>query len=224
MFENLKQIWRTKGFVTETMEHFAEIMQISSEMFSHTIDELKNPSKGDLQNDDIYKKDQRVNELQRLIRRRIISHMAVNPTDEPNVCLVLMSVVKDAERLGDLSKNIYETAHKIDRPLDNDVFDSYFGDLFEQLQSFYTASSEAFTQFDEEKARQLMDQEHQVKLKYGEVVDRLLTQNELSMNHAVGFTLLCRFCMRMSVHLNNICTAVVMPVELLDYFDEETAE
>ena len=61
----------------------------------------------------IYKKDIEINKLQRGIRRRIVAHLsfAENIPDVP-YCLLMMSLVKDVERLGDYAKNITEVVEQ----------------------------------------------------------------------------------------------------------------
>jgi phosphate transport system protein len=54
--------------------------------------------------DSIYTRDQSVNELERSIRRKILRHLTIHPGDDVAACLALMSVAKDAERIGDYCK------------------------------------------------------------------------------------------------------------------------
>ncbi len=55
----------------------------------------------------LYKTDIVVNKMERSIRKRIIGHLTVTGTAAVlPYCLLLMSLVKDAERIGDYAKNI----------------------------------------------------------------------------------------------------------------------
>ncbi len=48
-----------------------------------------------------------------------------------------------------------------------------------------------------------------------------LMEDELPTRDAVLLTLLARYLKRVSLHLSNIASSVVMPLHRLDYFDEE---
>ena len=56
----------------------------------------------------LYERDVAVNELERSIRRKVLRHLTVNPGHDVAICLALMSVAKDAERIGDYCKNVFE--------------------------------------------------------------------------------------------------------------------
>ncbi|MEC9072901.1 MAG: PhoU domain-containing protein, partial [Myxococcota bacterium] len=57
----------------------------------------------------VYKLDIQVNKLERSIRKRVVSHVTLGRDHVP-YCLLLMTLVKDAERIGDYWKNISEVA------------------------------------------------------------------------------------------------------------------
>ena len=110
IIKDLIAFWKGKDFSTQALASFGEILKISEQMFKKTIAELFEPSGDQNLKQEVYNMDQRINELERGIRRRIIEHMATAPGDERNVSLILMSVGKDAERIGDYAKNIRDIA------------------------------------------------------------------------------------------------------------------
>ena len=57
----------------------------------------------------IYQDDVQVNKLEREIRKKVVAHLSIqgNRSDVP-YSLLLMSLVKDVERLGDYAKNLAE--------------------------------------------------------------------------------------------------------------------
>ena len=59
---------------------------------------------------DLFETDKRINHSEQRIRREIVVHATVHGAVSFPACLVLMSVVKDAERLGDYAKNIFDLA------------------------------------------------------------------------------------------------------------------
>ena len=222
MLKDFIEMWKGRDFSSEVLKHFAKIIKISDKMLKRTIKELTKPSNDKKFVQSIYTMDQRVNELQRHIRSHIVWHLAVAPAKESNICLIMMSVVKDAERLGDYTKNILEISQLVERPLTG--FKGFFGSLLNDLESYYKKSSKAFVNFDIEFAKQLITEERELKSKCNDLIQTLAAEQEISPNHAVCYTLIAQHCKRIAAHLCNICTAVVMPVDVIDYYDEESDE
>ena len=56
----------------------------------------------------VFTRDQDINRLLRSLRGNIVTHLSVNRNADIAACLALMSIAKDAERIGDYCKNLYE--------------------------------------------------------------------------------------------------------------------
>ena len=52
--------------------------------------------------------DRGINELQRVVRRELLVHLSARPSADLPLALSYMSVVKDAEKIGDYAKNLYD--------------------------------------------------------------------------------------------------------------------
>lgn len=108
MFKNLLSFWKSKDFLVQVLEDFKIMLDDSESMFKAVCAQLLDGTKEPGLKDKIYEIDKQVNSLQKEIRRRIVEHLSFQPMVDVNTCLILMSVAKDAERLGDYSKNLYE--------------------------------------------------------------------------------------------------------------------
>ena len=60
--------------------------------------------------EDLYTTDRRINHTERKIRRALVVHGSVHGRSTFSSLLVMMSVAKDAERVGDYAKNLFELA------------------------------------------------------------------------------------------------------------------
>jgi len=132
MFKNLSSFWKGKDFLSEVFGEFKTMLDDSEVMFKTVCDRILENTDGPELKQRVYDIDQKVNLLQRNIRRRIVEHLSLQPTVDVTACLVLMSVVKDAERLGDYCKNLYEVSEFLDKPIDATLFDQYFGNIHEE--------------------------------------------------------------------------------------------
>src|SRR5690606_33368261 len=85
-----------------------EMLDHAQWMFIRANDVLRGIATAEEVQESIYRRDQAINELERSIRRKILRHLIINPGDDVPACLALMSVAKDAERIGDYCKNVFE--------------------------------------------------------------------------------------------------------------------
>jgi len=220
MFKNLLSFWKGKDFLAQVLEEFKNMLDGTETMYKAVCSRLlEHTEEPDLKKR-IYEIDKQVNVAQKDIRRRIVEHLSLQPTVNVTACLLLMSVVKDAERLGDYAKNLYEVTELLARPIDRPLFNEYFDDIDKDILALFERSKEAFIQADEEKARSAWDYEKRIAKECDRIVEQV-ANSELSVNEAVCFALIARHFKRIVAHLVNIATSVILPLSDLDYFDEE---
>ncbi len=218
MFKTLLGFGKGKDFITEVLEEFNRMLSDTRVIFVSSYGHLFNPINEPGLGDKIYEIDRRVNESQKNIRKRIAEHMTLQPTVDTTACLILMSLVKDAERVGDLAKNIYESKNYFDGHLDKAVYDKYFGDIDKHILEHFNRTRDAFIDSDEEKAAGAWDEHKKIR----EMCDSALqsiANSQLPVKEAVGFSLMTRYYKRISAHLTNIATSVIVPLDKLDYFE-----
>jgi len=223
MFRDLLSFWKGKDFLVHVMDDFKIMLDDTELMFTAVCSQLIEGAQEPGLKDKIYKIDKKVNSLEREIRRRIVEHLTMQPTVGVNVCLLLMSVVKDAERLGDYGKNLYGITELLDKPVNKTVFAQYFDDLDKEILDLFGQTREAFINADEEKARSAWEYHRRINKTCDKIVETLVS-SDLSVNEAVCFALIARYFKRIVSHLVNIATSVVLPLSDLDYFDESKAE
>lgn len=222
MFYNLLSFWKGKDFLTTVLKDFEEMLIEAEKMYKSVqqvlIEGCEDP---EAVRDKIYKVDRSINELEKNIRKRIVEHLTLQPAVDVPVCLVLMSVVKDAERLGDYAKNLFEVSELLKGPIDKELFKKLFGNADEQLIQLAEKTRNAFVHSDESVARELFALERDIVFKCRSAL-HTLADSEIEANVAVCFTLISRYFKRIAAHLSNIGTSVILPVDKLDFFDEKT--
>ncbi len=223
MFKNLLSFWKGKDFLLQVMEDFKIMLDEAESMFEVVCARLTGGSEEPELKERIYKSDKKINDLQKDIRKRIVEHLSLQPTVDVNVCLILMSVVKDAERLGDYSKNLYEVTELLEHPIDKSLFSQYFDNLDGDIVTLFTQTRDAFVKGDEDKAKSAWDYEKRIAKDCDNIVADV-ARSELSVNEAVCLALVARHFKRIVAHLVNIATSVILPLSDLDYFDERTRE
>lgn len=219
MFKNILEFFKGKDFLNQVLEDFKAMLDDAEEMFRSVCKKLIYNEDDPELKDKIYSIDKKINELQKDIRKRIVEHLAIQPSVNIPTSLLLMSVVKDAERLGDYSKNLYEVTTLLTKPINPNTFKDLFGNIDNEILDFFKETKDAFIQSDENKAISSWDYQKAIKIKCEEIIKKLSNSN-LSVNEAVCFTLMTRYFKRLTGHLTNIATSVILPIDKLDYYDE----
>jgi Na+/phosphate symporter len=163
--------------------------------------------------------DQRVNQLEREIRRELVVHTSVLGAIETPSVLVFMSIVKDIERIGDYAKNL------LDLGLDGANFSTEpdaeeWRRLTTDIAQYMADVGDAFGRRDAEKARMLLQPGGDLLGLFDDRVSALV-RDEVEGGQRVARALAHRYLKRVVAHLMNVLSAVVMPVDKLDYFDED---
>jgi phosphate uptake regulator len=162
--------------------------------------------------------DREINEAQQDVRRTLMLHSAVTADVDLPLVLAYMSVVKDAERIGDYAKNIYDLAKygvDFEDALDRAELEGYSSNVAQLISD----AADVFAGRDAEKAQHLIDKadgflddyDAQVKAAY---------QSTGAVSDAVARALYYRYLKRITAHVMNILTALVAPLPRLDYYDE----
>jgi Na+/phosphate symporter len=163
--------------------------------------------------------DQKVNQLEREIRRELVVHVSVFGSIDTPAVLVHMSIVKDVERIGDYCKNL------LDLGRDGANFSGTtevqeWRRLTAQISTFIIDVGHAFQSRDEERANQLLRPGGEMLPLFDRHVSALVSGADTGAQ-AVARALAYRYLKRIVAHLMNVLSAVVMPVHKLDYFDED---
>jgi phosphate uptake regulator len=160
--------------------------------------------------------DQRVNDGEREIRRDLVVHASVVGAIDTPAILVYMSIVKDIERIGDYGKNLRDLARD---GADLSAFPAWH-ETRSEVSQMIADTAEAFANRDAERARQLLARGDELLDAFDRTVSAIV-RGEDDRPQAVARALAARYIKRVVAHLTNVLSAVVMPIDRLDYFDED---
>lgn len=158
--------------------------------------------------------DKAVNKAERQIRKELVVHCSVRSLIDPE-SLVMMSIAKDAERLGDYAKNIFDMGELAPMPpVGTEREELIILKLL--IRRLFDRCVQAFQQEDEEMARQIII-ECQWAGKQCDQITKELLNLEVPTRRTASDVLMFRFMKRMTSHLRNICSSVVQPIHKLDF-------
>ncbi len=170
--------------------------------------------------DEVRRTDRQINVTEMEIRRELVVHASVHGgVDTPEV-LVFMNMIKDLERIGDYNKNIFDLADDGVSMAEAPDLDQVLG-YRDEISSRIALMGELLTTRDEDRARVYIARGDEMRRDFDARIIELLHSTETAMV-AVPRALLYRFLKRVTAHSLNVVSAIVMPVDRLGYFDEDT--
>ncbi len=172
---------------------------------------------------ELRKTDREINRAERAIRRELVVHVSVrgSAVDIPSV-LVYMSIIKDIERIGDYSKNIFDLSNEGIDLSDAPDLDRISG-YRQRIDRLIVDTARVFAERDVDDAHTLLQDGDDLLDEYDLIITEQI-QSDRPAREAVPRALLFRYFKRITAHLLTVMTAVVMPVDRLDYYDEDKAD
>ncbi len=221
MLKELLSIFRTGNALGAMADEFAEMLGLTCEMTIRAGEIYFGGSASPEERTLIYKTDVRVNKLERAIRKHIVAHLSVQ-TNTPDLpyCLLLMSLVKDVERIGDYAKNLSEVVDLYSGTLPADAIVAELKEISASVEEVFRASAEVFGRTDRERALALIRKGKDDAQRTDSLLARI-ARSGYDAGCVTALVLGARYYKRIGGHLLNLLSAVVMPLHKVDYYDED---
>jgi len=221
MLRQLLSIFRSDNPLTTMGEDFARMLKITYDTTMKAGVVFSGESLKPEERTWIYEQDVQVNKLERKIRKQVIAYLTISGSapDLP-YCLLLMSLVKDVERLGDYAKNLSEIADLQAGCMPEDELCAELLEIKSGVEAAFGATADVFEESDIERAMELTRQGQDLARR----CDMLIEKIAHSCHDATTVTSLVlgtRYYKRIGGHVLNILSGVTMPLHKLDYYDEE---
>lgn len=167
---------------------------------------------------DLFDTDKRINQAEQKIRREIVVHATVHGATSFPSCLVLMSVVKDAERVGDYAKNIFDLAEMTPRPPEG-LHKEQLVRLKDRISSLMTSCREAFDNQDRKEGRLLIREAEAIEDECDRHITNIVRSQE-PIDLGPTYVLAYRYFKRTASHVFNVATSIVQPIDKIDFSDD----
>ncbi len=217
---SILDLFRKDNWSNELVNKICTMLDLASEMFGYAVGVIVYEEPDENPQEEIYNRDKRINVLQREIRQRVISRLAISSSRfEIPSALIFMNAVKDVERIGDYMKNLYEVNSLMCTEPNRKEIQEYLVGRSRTIEDMFAVTAQAFSESDTAKANDVI-QRARILGREAEKAIREVTRSELTVCDAVCLVLALRFYKRIAAHMSNVATSVVMPVDLLDFYDE----
>ena len=215
MFDRLFGSEKGSRLVEAAFEDVSTMLGQSAKMLDYSLSALldNQPLEVDLDAlDDV------VDEGERMVRRTILQHLTVNPQQDLVASLILVSMVQDAERIGDFARGLAELIELAEAPREGEFSDKLKA-LSSRLRPLFEICEQAFREDNSEKAAIVISEHTQLKQALVDYTKEVAA-SELSADMAIVYASAARILRRISAHLGNIASSVVQPYDRIRHGDE----
>lgn len=216
MFRQLFGPGRRSTLVEAAFEDVRTMLQQSAKMLDHSLAALLDNQDLEV---DLDHMDDVVDEGERMVRRTILQHLSVNPRQDLVASLILVSMVQDAERIGDFSRGLGELVELAGSPREGPFADE-LSTHASRIRPLFELCERAFRDDDSELASRVIKSHSELKRDFMDYTRRV-AKSDLSADMAIVYATAARILRRITAHLSNIASSVVQPYDRIRHGDEE---
>jgi phosphate uptake regulator len=222
MLKELLSLFRSDDAIARMGADFSKMVDLSqnlTERSGHVLFQEGESEAAELEA--LSKRDIEINKLERGIRKQLIAHLILTrDAGDVSYCLLLMSLVKDVERLGDYAKNVAEIRSEGGAPLPDDENGAEMQAIRSAVEATYRSVNSVFATSDTRTAARLIQEGREVNRRCDQLISRV-AGSSYNAATTTSLVLAARYYKRIEAHLLNILSGVVMPLHKLDYYDEK---
>jgi phosphate uptake regulator len=205
-----------RGGLDEIERLFVEMLEDGRHAFDAAANALVGGTDPEAIRKDLFATDRRINQTEQALRRKLVVHGSVHGAVHYPHLLVLMSVAKDAERIGDYAKNLFDLA--VARPwLGPPERHSELVELKDEISRLLVRAKALYEREERGAARAFLGECDRIEDHCDSIIKSAVAAEGVNW---AGLALAARYLKRVSSHASNVVTALVVPLDKLDFYDE----
>ena len=219
MFKQIFELFQSDSLYEQALMECHEMLEIDRQMFNESVRTLRESDTADIPID-IYAMDKKINQFERDVRRKVMTHLAISGTKDLGSGLILVSVVVDIERIGDYTKNIYDLACEHPKRLLGGSYEEKLVNIENSTREFLNKAIDVFKEQDIDAARKLMtDYKTDISKVSSDIVNGIVSgkNNDFSSEQSGSLCLYARYLKRIAAHSRNLVSSIVNPFERIGY-------
>jgi len=223
MFGQIANIWKGEPLMKKAIEKFGEMLSQGEYIFNRAWEIFLAQTATEQAKQELYASDTAINNYERDIRKILVEHLSLRPGHDVSGALVMMSMVKDAERIGDYSKNIFEVGIMCEEKIKNMKYLDRLSSIQRKIADRFPHVKKAFLESDEKLAEQLLIDYAPIKSECNNALRDLFSE-QLSTCESVSTALISRYLKRVNSHMSNIVSGIIYPLEQIDFVQGDILE
>lgn len=221
MLRELLSLFRSSDAIARMGADFSEMLAVSRELAVRAGRTFFGENDGRDERHEIARRDIAINKLERSIRKQVIAHLTLaSDTRDVPYCLLLMSIVKDVERIGDYAKNLAEVHPEGGAAIPDDQLGAELREIRSIIESAFAEVNVVFATSNSRAAAELITRGRAVNRRCDALI-AAIARSDYDAATTTSLVLGARYYKRIGSHLLNVLSGVVMPLHKLDYYDED---
>ena len=218
MLRDIINLLKKDNLQAQALAECHEMLSMCEQMVAASVEALRRSDDAAV-DIDILTMDKKLNAFERDVRRKVMTHLSLGNTADLSAGLVLISIVIDLERIGDYSKNIHDLATVHPDKLHGGSLEDDVAHVERDTLEILSRASKAFTEGDEELARELMaEYKDDISGRTRDMERALVAEGVITdSRQATALALYLRFLKRISAHARNLASSVVNPFDRIGY-------
>lgn len=218
-FKELFSVFQDDRPIDSASKDFARMLALAQEMVLEASEVFWGRAYSPEERTALYKKDVEVNKLQRRIRKQLVAHVTNTECRHVPYAMLIMSLAKDVERIGDYAKNLVELADLRSDELPDDENTRELREIRDAVEELVRSAADVFLESEEDRATELTIEGRNTAKRCDKLVSEVATASYDNASTVV-LALGARFYKRIGGHVLNLLSGVIMPLHKLDYFDD----
>ncbi len=209
------KVFTEEPMADQIRSQFVDMLDLAQEMYVSVTAVLLDPESETLERirESFYLTDQKINQYEQQIRREVLVHLSVAGNRKSGITndLLLLNQVKDAERLGDYTKNLFEVFEHSAAAVTGEYLEK-FRHSRNTAVGLFSEVRTAVSTLDPRLAQTACHQALNLAKECRQVVDEMVDHPERAEN-PVAIALLFRYQKRVLGHMRRIATSLFAPFD-----------
>jgi phosphate transport system protein len=220
-FREVFELWRKDNLFEQAVKDFREMLENTCSMYEEAVKSLRDKDDGEI-SDEVYRRDIEINRYEQEVRNKILKHLAITGGANLIPGLILTSIIIDAERIGDYTKNIVDLANAHPKKLKCGKYEKEVKKIENECSNLFREVIAINETSNKIAAQQIIAEKKWVVKKCDEIIGELIREERKIKSAGVAVTtaLYIRYLKRIAAHLINILTSIVSPFEKIGFLSE----
>jgi len=216
MLERLFGTTAQSTLIASSFTEFSGMLRRAATMYDLALAALLDDAPLEVSLDEM---DDAIDEAEASIRRTVLEHLSLNPSRDLVASLVLISMVQDAERIGDTTRGLGDIPELARHPVGG-PFAEELRQISARVRPLFDRCDKAFRDDDADAARFVVDAHIEIKADLSAYIAHVAASDE-SADMAIVYASTARNMQRISAHLSNIASSVVQPFHRIRHDDDD---
>ena len=218
MLKEFAALWKDGSVMRQVVEAVAQMLVDAEYVYEHAWETCTGLEEPAAEKKALRDHDRAVNRNEQEVRRMLVEHLTINPGQDTAGCLAMTIMAKDAERLGDQAKNIFDLGRRCSgKEVRKMKYFPRLNTLRLEIGKLLPKLQQAVLKSDEKLAHEILEGYSGNKDECARLLEDLHEEKDLPSREAVTTALLCRYLKRINGHVGNVASGVIFPLQNIDF-------